>query len=41
VGVEGCQVGVDDAGRRGLAVSCGDDVGGVYTFNQDVCVVVM
>ena len=41
MGVEGRQVGVDDAGRGGLAVAYGDDVGGVYTFDQDIYVVVM
>lgn len=40
MGAEACQVGVDDAGRGGLAVAFGDDVGGVYTFDQDVCVAV-
>ena len=41
MGVEACQVGVDDAGRGGLAVACGDDDGGVYTFDKDVCVAVV
>ena len=41
MGVEGRQVGVDDAGRGGLAVACRDGVGGVYTFDQDICVAVM
>ena len=36
MGVEGRQVGVDDAGRGGLAVAYGDDVGGMYTFDQDI-----
>lgn len=33
VGAEACQVGVVDAGCGGLAIACGNDVGGMYTFD--------